>query len=58
MCSELAKGWNKGGYGFCSGLGTTPTAVSIPFCTPLPHCAVVSSGHGVGPAGTFQNVPS
>ena len=24
--SELAKGWNSGGCGFCNGLGTTPTA--------------------------------
>src|SRR5256885_6953998 len=56
--SELANGWNSGGWGFCSGLGTTPTEVRIPFSTPLPHLAVVSSVHGVGPAGTFQNLPS
>ena len=58
VLSELANGWNSGGCGFCNGFGTTPTDVRTPFSTPLPHFAVVSSVQGVGPAGTFQNVPS
>jgi hypothetical protein len=56
--SELANGWNNGGCGFCKGFGTTPTDVRMPSFTPLPHFAVVSSVHGVGPAGTFQYLPS
>ena len=45
--SELANGWKIGGCGFCSGFGTTPTDLRMPFSTPLPHFAVVSSVHGV-----------
>ena len=53
-----ANGWNSGGYGFCNGFGTTPTAVRMPSLTPLPYFSVVSSVQGVGPAGIFQNFPS
>ena len=55
--SEEANGWKIGGCGFCRGFGTTPTAFRIPFSTPLPHLAVVSSGQGVSPGGIFQNLP-
>ena len=55
--SEDANGWKIGGCGFCRGLGTTPTDLRMPFSTPLPHLAVVSSGQGVSPGGTFQNLP-
>ena len=56
--SDDANGWNIGGCGFCSGFGTTPTDFRMPFSTPLPHFAVVSSVQGVAPAGTFQYLPS
>src|ERR1700722_18084489 len=56
--SDDAKGRNSGGCGFCSGFGTTPTDLRMPFSTPLPYFAVVSSVQGVAPAGTFQYLPS
>src|SRR5215470_19086424 len=55
--SEEAKGWKIGGCGFCSGLGTTPTALRTPPSTPLPHLSVASSVHGVSPGGIFQYWP-
>src|SRR5947208_16316774 len=55
--SELANGWNSGGCGFCSGLGMTPTDFRMPFSTPAPYFAVVSTVHGVSPAGIFQYLP-
>ena len=35
---------------------TTPTDFRMPFSTPLPHLAVVSSSHGVGRAGRTDSV--
>ena len=57
LFSELAKGWKIGGWGFCTGLGTTPTDLRMPFSTPAPHLSVASSVHGVSPAGIFQYFP-
>ena len=43
---------------FLQRLGHHAHGVKTPSLTPLPHFAVVSSVHGVGPAGTFQYLPS
>ncbi len=56
--SDEANGWNSGGCGFCTGLGTTDTARTMPSVTPPPYFAVASSVQGVSPAGTRQNLPS
>ena len=57
LLSEDAKGWKIGGCGFCTGLGTTLTALTMPSSTPLPHFVVASIVHGVSPGGTRQYLP-